>query len=413
MELLEQKEAMVPVLRFKDIDGASGNEAYKKHLFADLFKFSLGRNIKQDEASPEFETPCVRYGELYHLYDEVINAVVNSTNLERSELLFSDGDEILLPSAGEDPMDIGNASALTLKGVAIGRTINVLKPLRPDTYCHKYVAYYIREKLRETIATLAQGVSISNVYNTQLRTLEIKLPTLPEQRKIAAFLGAVDRKIQHLKRKQELLEQYKKGVVQQLFSQELRFKREDGGEFPEWEERGAGELFRNHSNKKHNSDLPILAATQERGMVPRDTIGIDIKSSQASISTYKVVEPGDFVISLRSFQGGIEYSEVKGICSPAYIVLKPNEPINDQFFKAYFKMDDFITELSNTVVGIRDGKQITYENFSSLTLPLPSLEEQSRIAGFLMALDAKVAGVAQAVAAAQKWKKGLLQQMFA
>lgn len=96
--------------------------------FDEIFLFSIGKNIKQNEASPDFEIPCVRYGELYHMYDEVINEVINKTNLDKSELLFSEGNEILLPSAGEDPMDI--ASALTIKNVAIGRTINILKPLK-------------------------------------------------------------------------------------------------------------------------------------------------------------------------------------------------------------------------------------------------------------------------------------------
>jgi len=115
-----------PKLRFPEFSELESS--YKKHYFKDIFIFSTGKNIKQNEASPEFETPCVRYGELYHMYSEVISEVVNKTNLAKSELLFSDGDEILLPSAGEDPLDIGSASALTVANVAIGRTINVLKP---------------------------------------------------------------------------------------------------------------------------------------------------------------------------------------------------------------------------------------------------------------------------------------------
>src|SRR5690606_23642331 len=86
------------------------------------------------------------------------------------------------------------------------------------------------------------GATINQITNASLNSFKFYFPTLPEQQKIAAFLGAVDRKIQQLKRKQALLEQYKKGVVQQLFSQELRFKREDGAEFPEWEETRLGDV---------------------------------------------------------------------------------------------------------------------------------------------------------------------------
>ena len=128
---IETDKKLVPEIRFEGFDGE-----IVEYLFNDIFLFSTGKNIKQKEASPEFETPCVRYGELYHMYNEVINEVINKTNLEKSELRFSKGDEILLPSAGEDPLDIGSASALTLKNVAVGRTINILRPMNAVSYTH-------------------------------------------------------------------------------------------------------------------------------------------------------------------------------------------------------------------------------------------------------------------------------------
>ncbi len=328
------------------------------------------------------------------MYGEVIDEVVNRTDLDPSELLFSHGDEILLPSAGEDPMDIGNASALMLKGVAIGRTINILRPLRHDTYDHRYVAYYIREKLRETIAALAQGVSISNVYNTQLRTLEIKLPTLPEQQKIAAFLGAVDRKIQQLKRKQALLEQYKKGVVQQLFSQELRFKREEGGEYPEWEEKRLGEILTIGSGRdyKHlgKGDVPVFG------------------TGGYMLSVNEALYDGETVFIGR--KGTIDkpfYFKGKFWTVDTLFYTHQYRGVIPQFVLALFQRINWREH--NEASGVPSLSKTTIEK---ITVELPSLEEQARIAGFLMALDAKVAGVAQAVAAAEKWKKGLLQQMF-
>ena len=163
-----EKLKNTPTLRFPEFKGE-----WKKKKFNEIFIFSTGKSIKQNEASPEFETPCVRYGELYHLYDEVITEVINKTNLDKSELTFSQGNEILLPSAGEDPMDIGSASALTIKNVAIGRTINVLRPLMTNVYSQIYVAYHINHKLKKDISKLAKGVSISNVYNSDLKTLKI------------------------------------------------------------------------------------------------------------------------------------------------------------------------------------------------------------------------------------------------
>lgn len=140
-------ENRLPKLRFPAF-GINESTSYKKHSFNDIFLFSTGKNIKQNESSPEFEIPCVRYGELYHMYNEVISKVINKTNLDKSELHFSQGNEILLPSAGEDPLDIGSASALTIANVAIGRTINILRPLKEDVYSHIYASYYINEKLR-------------------------------------------------------------------------------------------------------------------------------------------------------------------------------------------------------------------------------------------------------------------------
>ena len=193
---------------------------------------------------------------------------------------------------------------------------------------------------------------------------------------------------------------------------EIRFKDENGNDFPDWEVIRAKDVFKNHSNKNHNGDLPILAASQKRGMVYRDSIDIQIKSSEASVKSYKVVEKGDFVISLRSFQGGIEYSYLNGICSPAYTILKPVIPIIDAFFKFYFKKEDFIERLSKTIIGIRDGKQITYENFGWLKLNIPSNTEQQKISLFLSNIDNKIESIKTQINKTQKFKKGLLQQMF-
>ena len=209
-------------------------EAYKTYSFKDIFLFSTGKNIKQNEASPEFEIPCIRYGELYHLYHEVITEVINKTNLDKSELIFSRGDEILLPSAGEDPLDIGSSSALTVQGVAIGRTINILRPIKPNLYSHTYVSYYINQKLKKKISTLAKGVSISNVYNSDLRTLEINLPLLSEQIKISSFLSLLDQKISTQSKIIEELNVLKINVSKKIFSQELKFKDDNGQQFPEW-----------------------------------------------------------------------------------------------------------------------------------------------------------------------------------
>ena len=221
-------------MRFPEFEGE-----YRQYSFEDLFLFSTGKNIKQNEASPEYETPCVRYGELYHLYNEIISEVVNKTNLDKSDLTFSIGNEILLPSAGEDPLDIGSASALTIKGVAIGRTINILRPLKKKLYSNIYVSYYINEKLKKKISTLAKGVSISNVYNSDLKTLNALLPSISEQQKISSFLLLINSRIQTQNKIIEQIEFYFKGIKDNLFSQKIRF-----GDFADdWKTKKLGDVL--------------------------------------------------------------------------------------------------------------------------------------------------------------------------
>ncbi len=242
--------------------------------------------------------------------------------------------------------------------------------------------------------------------------MELSFPTLPEQTKIANFLTAVDEKLQGLKKKKALLEVYKKGVMQRLFSQALRFKDENGKAFAEWEVRNGNEIFESISNKEHNSDLPILAISQEFGAVPREMINYQISVTDKSVESYKVVDVGDFIISLRSFQGGIEYSNYKGICSPAYVILRNIVSINHIFFKYYLKTDLYIQRLCEKLEGIRDGKMISYKYFSEIKLPYPTLAEQVKIANFLSAIDDKINQTDIQIQKTEQWKRGLLQKMF-
>jgi len=262
------------------------------------------------------------------------------------------------------------------------------------------------------LSKYAQVGALPSYNASDLKTIKINLPSLPEQTKIANFLAAVDTKIEQLSKKQALLGEYKKGLMQQIFSQATRFKADDGSEFPDWEEKNGNEIFDNISNKNHDSDLPILAITQEHGAIPRDLINYKMIVSDKSVSSYKVVETGDFIISLRSFQGGIEYSNYKGICSPAYIILRPAIEIEKKFYKYYLKTYRYIQDLNRKLEGIRDGKMVSYKYFSEIKLPYPSISEQAKIANFLSSIDNKIEQVGKQLRESKQFKKALLQQMF-
>lgn len=181
----------------------------------------------------------------------------------------------------------------------------------------------------------------------------------------------------------------------------------------EWDVFFANALFEQISNKGHGGDLPVLAITQEYGAIPRELIDYHVSVNENSVKSYKVVENGDFIISLRSFQGGIEYSEYRGICSPAYVILRRRSSgVLDQFFRHYFKTSKFIRDLTKNLEGIRDGKMVSYKQFSEVQLPLPKLDEQQKIADCLSSLDALIAAQADKIDALKTHKKGLMQQLF-
>lgn len=179
-----------------------------------------------------------------------------------------------------------------------------------------------------------------------------------------------------------------------------------------WEMRYGNDLFDNIINKNQNFDLPILAITQEYGAIPRSTIEYNVSVTEKSIENYKIVNIGDFIISLRSFQGGIEYSHFCGLCSPAYIILRKKVILNDVFFKFFFKSEHLISRLNVNIEGLRDGKMITYKQFSEVLLPFPSPAEQQRIADCLSSLEERIAAETNKLDALKDHKKGLLKQLF-
>ena len=181
----------------------------------------------------------------------------------------------------------------------------------------------------------------------------------------------------------------------------------------EWEMKYGNSVFKAISNKNHNSDLPILAVSQEYGAVPREMINYQISVTDRSVESYKIVEIGDFIISLRSFQGGIEYSNYLGICSPAYIILRPTIEISNTFFKYFFKTDYYIGLLCKKLEGIRDGKMISYKYFSEILLPLPTFQEQQKIAAFLTTVDDKLQALKHKKSLLEQYKKGVMQKIFA
>lgn len=179
-----------------------------------------------------------------------------------------------------------------------------------------------------------------------------------------------------------------------------------------WSAVNGDRLFEPIDRRPPAAGLPVLAITQEHGAIPRDQIDYHVSVTDASLASYKEVRPGDFIISLRSFQGGIEYSRHRGICSPAYVVLNRKGEGTDDFYRHLFKSERFIQQLTRNIEGLRDGKMISYKQFSEQLLPEPRPDEQQKIADCLTSLDECIAAQGRKVEALKAHKKGLMQALF-
>ena len=179
-----------------------------------------------------------------------------------------------------------------------------------------------------------------------------------------------------------------------------------------WEICKAESLLRNITDKNHPDDT-VLTIVQGKGTLPRDKSGRNIHYDDASLSNYKRVEKGDFIIHLRSFEGGLEMAHETGIVSPAYTILRCSKPHSSLFYEAYFHTDEFINHvLSKAVEGIRDGRQISYEAFKWLGIPYCANAEQEKISALFEAINRRIEKQEQIVNALKKYKRGLLHEVL-
>jgi len=185
------------------------------------------------------------------------------------------------------------------------------------------------------------------------------------------------------------------------------------GQIPKgWELRRAKTLF-TQSNSKGNKIEVLLSPTQKYGVVPQSQLeGVVQVKEDTDLQMFKTIHKGDFVISLRSFQGGFEYSLYEGVCSPAYQVFYPTSPICDTYYRYLFKSQSFISKMNNLTVGIREGKNIQYIDFANSQIPVPPIAEQERIAAFLDAECAKIDAVLEKTRASIEEYKKLKQAVI-
>ena len=279
---------------------------------------------------------------------------------------------------------------------------------------NEYLYYFI---LREDLSTLADTTSIPQINNKHILPYPIALPTLPEQQKIASFLSKVDEKIALLTEKKDKLAEYKKGVMQQLFNGKweeqdgqltfipptLRFKADDGSEFPDWEEKKLGEIFSISAggdiSKDHSSQVktdkfryPVFANAEAN------------KGLHSYSDIYKVSQPC-ITVSGRGSLGNAVYRDEPFYPIVRLLVLKAQITVELKFYEYAINL----LNIYNESTGV---PQLTAPQLRTYGVVLPCINEQTKIADFLSAIDQKIDLANSELEKAKEWKKGLLQQMF-
>jgi len=254
--------------------------------------------------------------------------------------------------------------------------------------------------------------SQTNISQKILGEVLLKLPSKEEQTKIASFLSAVDEKISQLTKKHELLSQYKQGMMQKLFSQQVRFKADDKSEFGEWEEKKLGEISTTFSggtpkstNKKfYQGTIPFIKS----GEISQKHTEQFINELALKESSAKLVKKGDLLYALYGATSGqVAISQIDGAINQAVLCIRSN--LNTIYLLNFFlwKKDSILSTYLQGGQG-----NLSAAILKEIFVPVPCLEEQTKIANFLSAIDQKIEVVAQQIEQAKQWKKGLLQQMF-
>jgi type I restriction enzyme S subunit len=399
-------KTMIPELRFQEFDGE-----WKNRSMRDFTKINQGLQIPISERF--YEKTDDNY---FYITNEFLRKGSEKSYFIKnpSESVICYEDDILMTRTGN--------TGQVVTGVH-GAFHNNFFKIKYDKTCSKWFLYYFltSHKTQHTILKLAGTSTIPDLNHGDFYKITLNTPTFPEQQKIASFLSAVDLKIQQLSRKKELLEQYKKGVMQQLFSGKLRFKDENGNDYADWEEKKLGEvstLLKDGSHGSHK-DVPdgkhyLLSAKNIRdGRVNID--GDDRKISEDDFkSIYKnyTLEENDILLTIVGTIGRVaKYKGEANISFQRSVAFFRFKNISSDYVFQLMHGNEFQKELdTRKVVSAQPG--IYLGDLAKIPLNIPCIDEQQKIADFLTSIDTKIESTNQQINQTQSFKKGLLQQMF-
>ena len=381
----EQKTLNVPNLRFPEFEGE-----WEKCKLSDLCTFFSGGT--PNSSNKDFyggKIAFIRSGELHANKTELF---VTQKGFESSSAKMVDVGDLLLAMYGATSGDIAISK---IKG-AINQAILCIRTKQNK----KFIESVWNKHVSKILMKYLQGGQ-GNLSTDIVKSLSFSFPTLAEQERIAKLMALLDERIATQNKIIEDLKKLKCAIIEKLYS-EIQGK-----------EYLYGQLFEvvNKRNKQMEYSN-ILSASQEKGMVNRDDLNLDIQFERSNINTYKIVRAGDYVIHLRSFQGGFAFSDKLGVCSPAYTILRPNCLLEYGYLSYYFTSHRFIKSLIIVTYGIRDGRSINIEEWLNMKVIIPSKEHQLHTLKILRSLDGKIENEETYTICLSNQKQYLLQQMF-
>ena len=268
--------------------------------------------------------------------------------------------------------------------------------------CHPVFLSYNLLRTMKRKSREVQGTSIKGITSDELQKMRVFIPkNKDEQNKISNLLTLLDERIATQNKIIEDLKKLKSAIIDQLYS---------AIKGNEYSYRQIFEIVNERNKQLEYSN--ILSASQEKGMVNREELNLDIQFERSNINTYKVVRKGDYVIHLRSFQGGYAFSEKTGVCSPAYTILRPNDLLEFRYLSYYFTSQKFIKSLIIVTYGIRDGRSINVEEWLDMKTIIPPKEQQCHIVETIRNIENKIENEELYASCLSKQKQYLLRQLF-
>jgi type I restriction enzyme S subunit len=419
---IKNNPTLSPKLRFPEF---LNSPSWIGTKLGDQSSILKGKGISKADVDENGEQPCIRYGELYTRYDEVIKTVFLRTKVPASELFLSRTNDVIIPASGETKIDIAKASCVLCDNVALGGDLNVIRSGLNGIF----LSYYLNGPKKLDIAKVAQGDTVVHLYPSQLEKLEIAIPLDDEQQKIASCLSSLDELIAAHSQKLDALKTHKKGLMQQLFPREgetiphLRFPEfEDAGE---WEDISLGEKvdllsgypFDGPDISQDRSGTRLLRGINVTEGRIRHNPEIDryYTGSTDGLEKYRL-HINDLIIGMDGSKVGKNSALVTAPDSGSLLIqrvarLRANNPALIQFIFQRINSTTFHSYVDriNTSSGI---PHISAKQIKDFRIYFPSDDEQQRIASCLSTLDELIAAQTQKLDALKTHKKGLMQQLF-